>query len=182
MSLKQQIHRDIQNIKPVDNLESIHINDALAWVNSGEEIFRIAKPATPPKHLVSYFALVDGDYILLVDHKKAELWLPSGGHVEPNESPKTTVEREIIEELNIKADFIINEPLMVTVTQTVGNTLKHTDVSLWYVVKGDKTQPIKYDEGEFQGVKWFHFDEIPFEKSEPHMKRFIQKLKNLDIN
>ena len=43
------------------------------------------KPDVPPKHLVSYFALVDErrGKLLLVDHKLAGLWLPSGGHVEP---------------------------------------------------------------------------------------------------
>ena len=40
--------------------------------------------ATPPKHLVSSFALVDHDHIILVDHKYAERWLPTGGHVEPS--------------------------------------------------------------------------------------------------
>jgi hypothetical protein len=27
----------------------------------------------PPKHLVSYFAVVDGQHLLLVDHKNAQL-------------------------------------------------------------------------------------------------------------
>jgi hypothetical protein len=31
-----------------------------------------------PKHLVSYFALVDADHILLIDHKHAQSWLPTG--------------------------------------------------------------------------------------------------------
>ncbi|WP_198139660.1 NUDIX domain-containing protein [Candidatus Orientia mediorientalis] len=43
--------------------------------------------------------------MLLVDHKKALLWLPSGGHVEIAEDPKTTIERECLEELNVTADF-----------------------------------------------------------------------------
>ena len=62
------------------------------------------KPDVPPKHLVSYFALVDEarGKMLLVDHKLAGLWLPSGGHVEPDEDPRATVVREIAEELNLQ--------------------------------------------------------------------------------
>ncbi|MFI5343447.1 MAG: NUDIX domain-containing protein [Chlamydiales bacterium] len=42
----------------------------------------------------------------LVDHKKANLWLPAGGHVEPNEHPRETVKREILEELSIQVPTI----------------------------------------------------------------------------
>ena len=40
-----------------------------------------------------------------MDHKKAELWLPSGGHVEIDEDPTDTVTRECMEELSVAADF-----------------------------------------------------------------------------
>lgn len=43
---------------------------------------------TPPEpRLVSYFLLtgLQHDFVLLVDHRKAGLWLPTGGRVEPRE-------------------------------------------------------------------------------------------------
>lgn len=43
--------------------------------------------------------------VLLMDHKKAELWLPPGGHVEPGENPRETVRREAKEKLGIDAEF-----------------------------------------------------------------------------
>lgn len=176
-NIRQEIYNLIQNINPLDSLEETHQGDALNWIDSGAEIFRISKPDNPPKHLVSYFVVVDGDHVLLVDHKKAGLWLPSGGHVEMNEHPKDTVKREIREELDINADFLFELPQFVTVSETVGSTAGHTDVSLWYVVKGDKSQEYVFDEDEFNAIEWFHMDEIPFEKSDPHMKRMIEKLK-----
>jgi 8-oxo-dGTP pyrophosphatase MutT (NUDIX family) len=134
------------------------------------------KPAIPPKHLVSYFAVVDVDHLLLVDHKNARLWLPSGGHVEPGEHPRATVLRELQEELGFSPDHAIDPPLMVTCTPTVGITAGHIDVSLWYVVRAQRSQPIKFDETEFEAVKWFRFSEVPVERSEPNLGRFIQKL------
>jgi 8-oxo-dGTP pyrophosphatase MutT (NUDIX family) len=47
------------------------------------------------RHLVSYVVLRDQyGRILLVDHVNAGLWLPPGGHVEPDEDPEVTARRE----------------------------------------------------------------------------------------
>ncbi|CAF3833527.1 unnamed protein product [Rotaria sp. Silwood1] len=123
--VKDTVDDLISSIKPFDKLEEEHIKHSISWINSGEEIFRIQKPDIPPKHLVSYFVLIDENTkkILLMDHINAGLWLPSGGHVELNENPKATVEREIMEELNLTADFISDIPFFITQTETV--TLKH---------------------------------------------------------
>ena len=134
------------------------------------------KPDTPDKHLVSYFPLIDGDYILLVDHINAGLWLPTGGHVEPNEHPRKTALREVQEELSVKADFIFDSPILLTSTVTVGATAGHTDVSLWYAMKGDRHQVYRYDESEFRTVCWFHKDDIPGNCTDPELGRFLSKL------
>src|SRR4051812_44566164 len=52
--MREEIRSELKAIEPLDALEHEHLADALAWVDSGAEIFRVAKPATPPKHLVSY--------------------------------------------------------------------------------------------------------------------------------
>src|SRR4029453_6632750 len=78
-NMRKAIREEIASIKPFDALECAHREDALAWIDSGVELCRTQKPATPPKHLVSYFVLVDHDHVLLVDHKNARLWLPTGG-------------------------------------------------------------------------------------------------------
>jgi 8-oxo-dGTP pyrophosphatase MutT (NUDIX family) len=36
--------------------------------------------------------------VLLVKHKKLNLWLPAGGHIEPNETPEEAAMREVEEE------------------------------------------------------------------------------------
>jgi 8-oxo-dGTP pyrophosphatase MutT (NUDIX family) len=174
--MRDAIREEIAAITPLDMLEQQYLASALEWIDSGAELCRIAKPATPPVHLVSYFAVIDVDNILLVDHKNAQLWLPTGGHVEPGEHPRETVLRELNEELGFLPSEAVTSPIMVTCTTTVGLTAGHTDVSLWYVVRASRSQPITFDEQEFNTVRWFRFDEIPFERSDPHMKRFVEKL------
>jgi 8-oxo-dGTP pyrophosphatase MutT (NUDIX family) len=84
--------------------------------------------------------------------------------------------RELEEELGFTAGHAIQAPLMVTCTTTVGFTAGHTDVSLWYVVRADRDQPLRFDETEFDAVKWFEFSQVPIDRSEPHLGRFIRKL------
>jgi len=148
----------------------------LSWIDSGAEICRIEKPSTPPIHLVSYFAVIDGEHVLLVDHINAELWLPTGGHVEPGEHPRTAALREAKEELAIEGEFLHDYPLFLTMTETVGKTAGHTDVSIWYALRGDKSEKIVFDESEFRTVCWFHKDDVPLERSDLHMGRFLKKL------
>jgi 8-oxo-dGTP diphosphatase len=136
--MRGAIREEVASIEPFDALERAHREDALAWIDSGVELCRTAKPAIPPKHLVSYFVLVDHDHLLLVDHKNAQLWLPSGGHVEPGEHPRATVARELQEELGLDLIDAPEAPLMLTTAETVGTTAGHIDVSLWYVIDADR--------------------------------------------
>lgn len=179
------IQSDIAAIVPFDELEQEHIKDALAWSAQTTDIFRIKKPDVPPKHLVSYFVLIDPEHesILLCDHIKAQLWLPPGGHVEPGEHPADTVRREAPEELHIPAQFLKGneKPFFLTVNETGGLTPGHTDVSLWYLIKGSRLDFINFDRREFNDVEWFTFGEIL--ESNPtifdrHMHRFTRKLVN----
>src|SRR5688572_33070152 len=174
--MRQQIRAELSALEPFDELECAHLSDALAWVDSGVELCRTAKPATPPKHLVSYFAVVDSSHVLLVDHRNAELWLPSGGHVEPGEHPRATVVRELGEELGLNLTEGPGAPLMLTATETVGSSAGHTDVSLWYVIDADRRVALEFDTQEFHSVRWFHFDDAPVSRSDPHLARFLGKL------
>ncbi len=178
---RENILRLVENIDPFDSLEEDHQQDVIAWIKSGAEIFRIEKPDKPAKHLVSYFVAIDieNTSILLVDHIKSGRWLPTGGHVEKDEDPKATVQREALEELGIQAEFISENPFFLTVTVTVGKTAGHTDVSLWYLIQGSIDDYFQCDDQEFNGYRWFSFDEVHNNTSlpfDPHMDRFTKKL------
>jgi 8-oxo-dGTP pyrophosphatase MutT (NUDIX family) len=178
--MRNEIYKMVDGISPLDELEIQHRQNVLRWIESGAGLFRIVKPATPPKHLVSYFVVVDPDErrILLVDHLKAQLWLPTGGHVDVDENPRSTVLREAKEELSITASFLVPDPVFVTETVTVGLTAGHTDVSLWFLIKGNSREEIVFDPSEFKRIKWFSFQEVletDIEKLDPHMHRFMRK-------
>jgi 8-oxo-dGTP pyrophosphatase MutT (NUDIX family) len=182
-SLHAEIRGLVAQVAPVDAVEEEHRRQVLAWLDSTGDIFRRISPGTPDPHLVSYFLLIDHhqDAILLVDHRKAGLWLPTGGHVEPGEHPVATVRREAREELGLKAEFSPvagDRPMFVTVTETSPAAGRHTDVSLWYVLAGGTGQAMTPDPGEFRAARWWtraqlgRADPALFD---PHLTRMLGK-------
>lgn len=175
------VHDVVQTIAPLDSLEQQHIDHTLAWLTDTDDIFRRAKPATPPQHLVSYVVLVDPDEsgIFLGRHLLAGLHLPMGGHIEPGEHPLTAAKREATEELDIDAEFTVvgDSPLFLTVTQTVGKAHPHTDVSLWYVIRGSRSRDYALDPREFDGGHWWDIDSPTIPDSDPHLERFLTELR-----
>lgn len=156
---------------------------AAEWIASGAPVYRTRKPDVPAMHLVSYFVVLDEKRrkVLLVAHRKADLWLPTGGHVEPGEDPWAAVVRECHEELGIPAvaSAIIGErPFFLTVTRTRGHG-EHTDVSLWYLISADADSITSYDEEEFGAIRWLTIEQVldePSDALDPHMHRFAHKL------
>ena len=171
-------------IQPFDDIERDIKLDVIDWVDSGAQLFRISKPDNPNKHLVSYFVLFDdiNNSVLLIDHIKSHLWLPTGGHVDIDEDPYDTAVREAYEELHITADFTTpfgSNPFFVTATVTNGCGY-HTDVSLWYIIKGDSTKELWFDKQEMNGYKWLTLDEIlltDISTMDEQMHRFTNKMK-----
>ncbi|WP_433315450.1 NUDIX hydrolase [Micromonospora chersina] len=183
--MRDEIRALVEALTPGDELEARHRATALAWLAGTGDIFRREKPRTPSPHLVAYFLLRDeaDGAVLLVDHRKAGMWLPSGGHVEPGEDPAQTVRREMVEELGVPAVFVPvlgERPAFLTVTETVGPPEeRHTDVSLWYVLTGSRDQKLIPDPAEFRGVRWWTPAEVAAARPgtvEPHLGRMLAKL------
>jgi 8-oxo-dGTP diphosphatase len=174
----------VERLAPFDELEVEHRADALRWLRSTPDVFRRASPRTPPKHLVAYFLLQDArtGSVLLVDHRRAGLWLPTGGHVEVGEDPADTVRREAPEELGLTPVFRddVAQPLFITVTETTGPVVdRHTDVSMWYLLSGSQDDDVHPDEREFRAARWWGRTELVAADPatfEPHLMRFLAKV------
>ncbi|MFD8733406.1 NUDIX hydrolase [Streptomyces sp. NPDC059618] len=175
----------VEAIDPWDDLERTHLDTARQWIAAGAPLYRVRKPDVPAMHLVSYFVVLDDTrgQLLLVAHRKAGLWLPAGGHVEPDEDSWAAVVRECREELGIEAtaSSITGElPLFLTVMKTRGPGT-HTDVSLWYLLQADSGTITSYDRGEFDAIRWLTDEQVlrePDESLDPHMHRFTHKLRH----
>jgi 8-oxo-dGTP diphosphatase len=173
----------ISSITPLDAVEARHRVEALAWLRSTDDVFRRAKPATPPRHLVGYVVPTDpvDGAVLLAAHRNAGLWLPPGGHVEPGEHPADTARREMVEELGVSG-AVAARPAFLTITTTVGIDAGHEDVSLWFEARLPRTAELRPDEGEFAGVRWWARAEVAAADPggfDPHFVRYLAKTARL---
>lgn len=178
------VHDLISGVTPGEDYETRDRTTALNWIESGAPLFRITRPATPNPHLCVYSVFLDDirRTILLIDHIKAHCRLPPGGHVDPDEDPRTTALREAHEELGINGTFhshFGDTAAFVSVTETRGDH-SHTDVTLWFVLTADQETPITLDTREANALRWFPLDD-PTEWSNPNrfdpaLPRFRSKL------
>jgi 8-oxo-dGTP diphosphatase len=169
----------VSSIAPVDAVEARHRAAALAWLRATDDVFRRAKPATPPRHLVSYVVPTDpaDGAVLLCAHRNAGLWLPPGGHVEPGEHPADTARRELAEELAVDGG-VAARPGFLTITRTVGIDAGHEDVSLWFRAEVPRATRLRPDEGEFTEVRWWSRAEVAAADPagfDPHLGRYLAK-------
>jgi 8-oxo-dGTP pyrophosphatase MutT (NUDIX family) len=61
------------------------------------------------KHFTVTGFVVHGERTLLLWHRLLKMWVPPGGHIEPNEDPQEAVLREIREETGLDARPIASE-------------------------------------------------------------------------
>jgi 8-oxo-dGTP diphosphatase len=169
-------------LTPADDVEVEHRRDVMRWLESTDDVYRRVKPATPARHLVSYVVPIDptDGSVLLVDHINAGLWLPPGGHVEPDEHPTKTASREAEEELGIIGADVDERPVFVTVTVTVGIDAGHTDVSLWFLIEHRRDQRLTPDRNEFRAVRWWTPADVRDAdpaRFDPHFTRLHAKIR-----
>lgn len=50
--------------------------------------------------------VVHADRVLLLWHRKLQMWLPPGGHIEPDELPDEAAVREVAEEAGISVELV----------------------------------------------------------------------------
>ena len=64
------------------------------------------------RHFTVSGFVVEGDSTLLHWHQKLRIWLPPGGHIDPDEDPVQAVVREVLEETGIPAEVVPHAPFM----------------------------------------------------------------------
>lgn len=99
-------------------------------------------------HFCVYFAAHDlhAKEVFIGHHKKSDLWLFNGGHIDDNETIQETLNREIKEEWGLEArDFAIPRPARLTITPinnpSKQTCRKHYDIWVFIPVEKDKFQP-----------------------------------------
>jgi len=127
----------------------------------------LTRRENPTSHLCVYFAAHDpaAGRVFIGHHKKSDLWLFNGGHMDPGETPTETVIREAAEEWGMNLDpHTIPAPQLITLTQ-----IEHPEkiicewhYDLWHFLPFDRNSFRPVDANlytEFFSFGWKHYDE-----------------------
>lgn len=136
--------------------------------------------------VVSGFIFLDNK-VLLIHHKKLDLWLPVGGHIDENETPDEALVREAKEETNLDIEILnnLNFPLEGNIKKNLATPFyvnvhsvgDHDHCSLFYICKVINPKDININEEELKNFKWFskeelHNPEVPIDVRNQAIKAF----------
>jgi len=166
---------DINSIQPLDSLEAADIQKTLEWLRSAKYVH---KPLNMDCHLGVLFLPISPErkHIYLINHKKAQMWIPPGGHVDNGLTFKQAVELEMMEELQTSAKFIDNSPFFLTQTLTQGTNAGHLDITAWFVVEGYPEHSYHLQAKEANQGGWFAINSSEEALQSHYLSRALRKL------
>jgi ADP-ribose pyrophosphatase YjhB (NUDIX family) len=165
----------IESIVPNDSTEAADIRDSLLWLKSEPQIH---KPHNMKRHLGVIFLVLSPDRkkTFMLNHRKAQAWLPPGGHVDTGLSFQDAVRLEMREELKRHAVFVRSMPFFLTNTATRGLNAGHIDTTAWFLVEGDPTKQYTVSEKEASESAWMELSRLKDMPSYTHLPRAFKKL------
>ncbi len=142
------------------------------------------------KHFTASAFIVESNKVLLVYHKKLDVWLYSGGHIEENENPDEALLREVKEETGLDIEIISNKDEYLSdkkndvkslhlpyvfLCELVGD---HYHNDLIYLCKIKEKAKLKFNENESSGIGFFSYDEIKNMKLFDNFRVLLKKVLN----
>ncbi len=114
--------------------------------------------------------VIHDEKILLIHHKKLDLWLPVGGHIDENETPDEALLREIREEVGLEVKILnqtdipfegnMKKHLAIPFYANVHSVGDHDHCCLFYVCKPLNPENLQIDFNELKNYRWFSKEEL----------------------
>lgn len=147
-------------IRAIDRME--HLRPPSSVQSAGERSNQME--AAVNKRFTSSGYLVRDGRVLLFNHRKFRMWLPFGGHIEPNEDPVQALHREAREETGFEIEIVAERPVIdqqgvhvlpapeTLLLHEIGNDRALVDL-VYFVRPVDGT--VRQTNAEHSGMAWF---------------------------
>lgn len=130
----------------------------------------------------------DNERLLLIHHKKLNLWLPVGGHIEKDETPDTAMLREAREEVGLKVKILSENPIPLSgnIKKNLANPFYVNVHSVWdhdhccffYGCIALNPEEMSIKKSEIKSFKWFFKKEL----SEDYLSTDVRDIGLLAFN
>jgi len=128
--------------------------------------------------------IIHENKVLLIHHKKLDLWLPVGGHIDKDETPDDALLREIKEETGIDVEILnktdiplegnLKRNLATPFYVNVHNVNDHDHCCLFYVCKAINPEKLKINK-ELKNFDWFSREDLDKEHVPVDVKNIALK-------
>lgn len=149
-------------IQAINRIKSPQYQELMDRVTQGN----LTRDENPATHFSTFFVALDISQkkVFIGHHKKADLWIFNGGHIDQGELPSVTVRREMLEEWGI--DPVPNQdlnPQLLTITKINNHVQKcKTHFDVWFFIpvekKNFRPDPLLLAT-EFHQNKWLSISE-----------------------
>lgn len=163
--------------------EKIACDRTIAWIEQYGE-FAFVK-ANHEWHVTATLMVLNEkkDKMLLMLHKKLQLWVGFGGHCDGEIDARSVAIREFHEESgSMQAPYVFPEIFHVDVHDIPVDakwTPPHMHFDVLFLASISDDTPLSRQEKEVDDIGWFTFDEVIGKNPEPLMQAMVQKIRNL---
>ncbi len=139
------------------------------------------------RHFTATVYIIQDDKVLLLYHRKLQKWLPTGGHIDPNETPVEAAKREALEETGLEIELIRQEnvwienwnaaslerPYLCLLEEVPAyqHVPAHQHIDFIYVGRPKGGSELQNRE-ETDGLRWFTLEEV--EQLKPDSEMFAE--------
>ena len=135
------------------------------------------------RQFVATSYIVRDEKVLLIFHRKLNMWLPPGGHIDETEIPEEAAVREAKEETGLdietigeKEEALVKRVYSLTMPSFIQleDIEEHQHIDLIFVARvvGGK---IKQNKKETSGIRWFSLDDMKKEKVSELVRKQAEK-------